>query len=91
MPTGLSQSTRVTSNYDYPQQSWVNFMPILWNTTEGDQFQKYTKELLALCWKMSYPDASFMSDHPVCACCCDGPKLGADMSTHTYAFSSILL
>ena len=57
-------------------------MPILWNTTEGDLFQKYTKEPLALCWKMSCPDASFMSDLPVYACCCDGPKLGADISAN---------
>ena len=38
------QATRVTSNYDNPSLPWVTFMPILWNTTEGDQFQKYTKE-----------------------------------------------
>ncbi len=30
------ESTRVTSNYDYPTLPWVTFMPILWNTTEGD-------------------------------------------------------
>ncbi len=34
---------------------------------------------MALCWKMIFPDASFMSDLAVCLCGCGGPKLGADI------------
>lgn len=77
----LIKPTRVTSNYDNPSLPWVTFMPILWNTTERDQFQKYTKESIS--WPFVGKWASLM--HRSCLtlqcihmCGCDGPKPGAD-------------
>ena len=58
----LMEPTRVTSNYDNPSLPWVTFMPILWNTTEGDQFQKYTKESIS--WPFVGKWASLM--HRTC-------------------------